>query len=129
MILLVNNKIFDPSFHNYSSSNSNRFDRSLRTYITQYRRGGNTWVTNHLIRFRRNGKLFINEPTLQDINKQFITQFSSTLGMDACYSLIMEVLLDTFEHLGRSNISFTHQQVAKIFVSKINKRLDLELPN
>jgi hypothetical protein len=125
---MLNNK-FNPSFPSHASSQSNRLDQSLRTYIIQYRRGGNTWVTNHLIRFRRNGTLFINEPTLQEINKQFITQFKSAIGKDACYSFIMEVLLDTFEHLGRSNISYTHQQVAKMFVSKINRRIDRELPN
>ncbi|OZM56465.1 hypothetical protein CIB95_11865 [Lottiidibacillus patelloidae] len=117
-------KIFNPNLPNNTSINNSRFDRSLRTYIEQYRRGGSTWVTNHLIRFRSNGTLFINEPTLQEINKQFITQFASALGKDDCYSFIMEVLLDTFEHLGRSNISFTHQQVTKIFISKINKRLE-----
>ncbi|OZM56445.1 hypothetical protein CIB95_11765 [Lottiidibacillus patelloidae] len=83
------------------------------------------WVTNHLIRFNNNGTLFINERTLQHINKQFNTQFASNLGIDVCNSIIMDALLETFEHIRRNNISITHQQVARIFKANINKRLDV----
>ncbi|OZM56468.1 hypothetical protein CIB95_11880 [Lottiidibacillus patelloidae] len=85
-------------------------ERSLVYYLDQYKRNPN-WVLNYLITFRQ-GKLFLNEPTIQRTSKDYLALNSAT---EASQKQVINTLHFTFESLKNQSESLTHHEIAKTF--------------
>jgi hypothetical protein len=90
-------------------------EKSLVYYLEQYKRNKN-WVLNYLVTFRGE-KLFLQEPTLQRISKNYLALKPSKTSQ----TKVINTLHDTFEELKLIQQPLTHQEIAQTFENNLKK--------